>query len=156
DRGEGRGTPGPLLADTASDRQRVAGSHPLLHGRRCGRKLSEHRQFLVRTVLPRLALDVSRSIDVTSLFVQKPLELWLDAGFGGGEHLAAEALAHPNAGYIGCEFFLNGIAKALALIDAHQLCNIRLYNGDARALVEALPPGCLNGAYVLYPDPWPK
>lgn len=156
DRGEGRGTPGPLLADTAGDQQSVAGSHPLLHGRRRGRKLSEHRQFLVNTVLPRLALDVSRPIDVTSLFVQKPLELWLEAGFGGGEHLAAEALAHPNAGYIGCEFFLNGIAKALALIEAHQLCNIRLYNGDARALVEALPPGCLNGAYVLYPDPWPK
>jgi tRNA (guanine-N7-)-methyltransferase len=90
------------------------------------------------------------------LFPGRPAELWLEIGFGGGEHLAAEALSHPGNGYIGCEIFLNGIAKALALIDAHCLENVRLYNGDARALIEALPASVLDGAYLLYPDPWPK
>lgn len=111
----------------------------------------------MRTVLPRLSLDVSQPIaDTTALFPDRPSALWLEIGFGGGEHLAAEAKAHPGAGYIGCEFFVNGIAKALAHIEADQLHNVRLYNGDARVVIEALPPGSLDGAYVLYPDPWPK
>jgi tRNA (guanine-N7-)-methyltransferase len=128
-----------------------------LHGRRRGRKLSNRRNLLLCTVLPRLALDVSHPIaDAASLFPDRPTVLWLEIGFGGGEHLAAEAKAHPDAGYIGCEFFLNGIAKALAHIEAGQLRNVRLYEGDARAVIEALPPASLAGAYVLYPDPWPK
>jgi tRNA (guanine-N7-)-methyltransferase len=157
DRVDRRGAPACLLAHTASGRQGMAEPQRGLHGRRRGRKLSEYRQSLVQTLLPRLALDLSRPItDIGCLFPGKPSALWLEAGFGGGEHLAAEALAHPDAGYLGCDIFLNGIAKALALIEAHQLNNIRLQNGDARALIEALPPGCLDGAYVLYPDPWPK
>ncbi len=128
-----------------------------LHGRRRGRRLSGHRQHLVRTLLPRLALDVSRPITgIACLFPDRPSSVWLEIGFGGGEHLSAEALANPTAGYIGCEYFLNGIAKALALIEAHGLRNIRLYDGDARTLIAALPPGSLDGAYVLFPDPWPK
>jgi tRNA (guanine-N7-)-methyltransferase len=130
---------------------------PALHGRRQGRKLSDRRKFLLQTVLPRLSLDVSRPIaDTASLFPDRPSALWLEIGFGGGEHLAAEAKAHPNAGYIGCEFFLNGIAKALAHIEAGQVKNVRLYNGDARTVIEILPPGSVDGVYLLYPDPWPK
>lgn len=128
-----------------------------LYGRRRGKKLSAHRVSLVQTLLPRLSLDVSQPIaDTSRLFSAKPEALWLEIGFGGGEHLAAEAIAHPASGYIGCESYLNGIAKALALIEARQLRNIRLYNGDARTVIELLPPGSLDGAFVLYPDPWPK
>jgi len=157
ERDGGKASRVPVLAAEASESQRRVGTQRALHGRRRGRKLSEHRQFLVQTLLPRLALDISRPIsDIASLFPERPSALWLEAGFGGGEHLAEEALAHPNAGYIGCEFFLNGIAKALALIEAHRLNNIRLCIGDARTLIEALPPVCLDGAYVLFPDPWPK
>ncbi|MCI0465514.1 MAG: tRNA (guanine(46)-N(7))-methyltransferase TrmB [Beijerinckiaceae bacterium] len=145
------------MREAGRDVQRKPQGPPALHGRRKGKKLSAHRVFLVQTLLPRLSLDVSRPItDPFSLFPGRPEALWLEAGFGGGEHLVAEALAHPGNGYIGCEFYLNGIAKALALIEAHQLENIRLQNGDARTVIDALPPGCLDGAYVLFPDPWPK
>jgi tRNA (guanine-N7-)-methyltransferase len=146
------------LADQGSERPgAVQKFPPALHGRRQGRKLSDRRVFLLRTVLPRLSLDVSRPIAKPAcLFADRPSALWLEIGFGGGEHLAAEAKAHPDTGYIGCEFFLSGIAKALAQIEADRLQNVRLYEGDARAVIEALPPGSLNGAYVLYPDPWPK
>jgi tRNA (guanine-N7-)-methyltransferase len=149
-------TQAPELPGTASRRQEQT-SPSALHGRRRGRKLSDRRIFLLHTILPRLSLDVSQPIaDIASLFPDKPSALWLEIGFGGGEHLAAEAKAHPDAGYIGCEFFQNGLAKALAHIEADQLRNVRLYDGDARVAIEALPPGSLAGAYLLYPDPWPK
>lgn len=130
---------------------------PGLHGRRRGRPLSPHQAYLLATLLPQVSLDLAQaSSDPAGLFPKRPQALWLDIGFGGGEHLAAEALAHPDAGYIGCEIFLNGIAKALAHLEAHQLRNVRLFNGDARLVIDALPARSLAGAYLLYPDPWPK
>jgi tRNA (guanine-N7-)-methyltransferase len=133
------------------------GAAPGLRGRRRGRKLSPRQESLLKSLLPRLSLDLAQPIaDPACLFPDRPTAVWLEIGFGGGEHLAAEALAHPGIGYIGCEIFLNGIAKVLALIERHQLPNVRLYNGDARTVIEALPPKSLNGVYLLYPDPWPK
>jgi tRNA (guanine-N7-)-methyltransferase len=130
---------------------------PGLHGRRRGRRLCPHHASLLRRVLPCLSFDSSRPIpDPACLFPGRPSALWLEIGFGRGEHLAAQAHAHPDIGYIGCEAFLNGIAKALALIEAGQLRNVRLYNGDARAAIGALPGEALDGVYLLYPDPWPK
>ncbi|MGA7385852.1 MAG: tRNA (guanine(46)-N(7))-methyltransferase TrmB [Methylocella sp.] len=143
-------------SDAATPRKTQANS-PGLHGRRRGKKLGAHHASLLRTVLPCLGFDVARPIaDPACLFSDRPSALWLEIGFGGGEHLAAQAHVHPDIGYIGCDVFLNGIAKALALIEAGQLRNVRLYNGDARAVIEALPAGALDGTYLLYPDPWPK
>jgi tRNA (guanine-N7-)-methyltransferase len=110
----------------------------------------------MRTLLPAVALDASRPIDPDALFPAAPAALWLEIGFGGGEHLAAAARAAPKAGFLGCEAFRNGVAKALKLIDEGGLRNIRLYEGDARAVVAALPDTALDGVYLLYPDPWPK
>jgi len=130
---------------------------PRLHGRRRGKKLRGHQASLLEAALPHLAFDAAKlSSGIDFLFPEGPSALWLEIGFGGGEHLAAEAFAHPETGYIGCEAFLNGIAKALALIEAKSLRNVRLYNCDARVVIEALPPGVLDGVYLLYPDPWPK
>ncbi|MEW6437247.1 MAG: tRNA (guanosine(46)-N7)-methyltransferase TrmB [Pseudomonadota bacterium] len=128
-----------------------------LYGRRKGKKLSAHQQGLLENLLPRLALDPSRPIaDATALFPHAPKDIWLEIGFGGGEHLAAEAAAHPDCGFIGCEFFENGVVKALSLIAGQDLGNIRLYQGDAGAIIDTLPAQSLAGAYLLYPDPWPK
>jgi tRNA (guanine-N7-)-methyltransferase len=97
-------------------------------------------------VAPRLA----------SLFEHSPEDIFLEIGFGGGEHLAAQAAAHPDAGFIGCEPFINGMAKALALIEARSLANIRLHFGDASDLLAWLPAASLARVDLLYPDPWPK
>ncbi len=127
-----------------------------LYGRRKGKRLTARHESLIAKVLPAVAVDVSQPIDRAALFEAPVAALWLEIGFGSGEHLAALARAHPAAGFIGCEAFHNGVAKALALIEEGGLKNVRLYEGDARAVIEALPDGALDGVYLLYPDPWPK
>jgi tRNA (guanine-N7-)-methyltransferase len=95
-------------------------------------------------------------LDPAALFGGRRGPLWIEIGFGGGEHLAASAVRHPEVNFIGCESFLNGIAKALELIEDGGLGNIRLHDGDARHVIEALPARSVDGVYLLYPDPWPK
>ena len=82
--------------------------------------------------------------------------LWLEVGFGGGEHLVHQAAAHPEVGLIGCEPFINGVGMALVRIAAAGLSNVRLHPGDARDLIDLLPDGALARVFLLYPDPWPK
>jgi tRNA (guanine-N7-)-methyltransferase len=128
-----------------------------LHGRRKGKKLRPHQASLLETLLPQVALDVSRPIsDAAALFPRRPTAIWLEIGFGGGEHLAAEAENHPDCGFIGCEYFENGLAKTLALIAPKKPDNVRLFRGDAGRVIDALPEAALCGVYLLYPDPWPK
>jgi tRNA (guanine-N7-)-methyltransferase len=128
-----------------------------LYGRRKGKKLRPRQAELLEQALPGLALDTAQKIaDVPGQFPRRPTQIWLEIGFGGGEHLVAQALVHPNVGFFGCEPFVNGVAKLLARIDAEKLENLRLYQGNAAVLIAALPDACLDGVYLLYPDPWPK
>ena len=127
-----------------------------LYGRSKGKPLRSHQAALVADVLPTLEVDAGRLAAGAPLFGFAPRELWLEIGFGGGEHLVAQALAHPDVGVIGCEPFLNGVAKALAAIDEHKLANVRLHHGDASELLDWLPAGALTRIDLLYPDPWPK
>ncbi len=83
-------------------------------------------------------------------------EVWLEVGFGAGEHLAAQAEAHSDIGFIGCEPFVNGLAALLSRIDSLHLSNIRIYADDARFLIDRLAPGTLARVFVLFLDPWPK
>ena len=138
-----------------------AGNEPAaaaqLYGRRKGKKLRPHQACLMQELLPRLSIDVSRPIaDLAAEFAARPAEIWLEIGFGGGEHLIAEAMAHPQAGFLGCEPFVNGVAKLLTQIEAAGCNNLRLFEGDAALLIARLPACSLDGVYLLYPDPWPK
>jgi tRNA (guanine-N7-)-methyltransferase len=85
-----------------------------------------------------------------------PDDVWLEIGFGAGEHLAAQAQSNPGIGFIGVEPYVAGMAKLLAKITAAGLQNIRLYQSDARDLIKALPDASLGCVFVLFPDPWPK
>jgi tRNA (guanine-N7-)-methyltransferase len=127
-----------------------------LYGRRKGKKLRSYHASLVETLLPRLRVDVSRPIDLAGLFPLEPQQIWLEIGFGGGEHLLQQAAEQPSFGLIGCEPFVNGVAKALAGIDGAGLQNLRLHDGDAGQLIDRLPDHSLDRVYLLYPDPWPK
>jgi tRNA (guanine-N7-)-methyltransferase len=126
-------------------------------GRRKGHRLRRHQADLLATLLPRLAVDLSQPIDDLRALFPVPVDsIRLEIGFGGGEHLAAQARAAPATGFIGCEPFVNGMAKALAVIEAENLANIRLHHGDALPLLDWLPAASLDRVDLLYPDPWPK
>ncbi len=119
-----------------------------------GRPLSTHQRGLLATRLPDLRLPETGDLDLATLFGGKPV--FLEIGFGGGEHLAGQAARAPELGFIGAEPFFEGVAKAVRQIDALDLTNVRLWPGDARALFDRLPEAALAGAYILFPDPWPK
>jgi tRNA (guanine-N7-)-methyltransferase len=127
-------------------------------GRRKGHALKPRQAALFDTLLPRVALDLAQPApaDLRALFAQPLDTVRLEIGFGGAEHLIAQAQAHPTTGFIGTDAFINGVAKALVAIDAHKLSNVRLYFGDASELIDWLPAGALSRIDLLYPDPWPK
>jgi tRNA (guanine-N7-)-methyltransferase len=126
-------------------------------GRRQGPKLRPGRQALLETLLPRLSLDLPAEgrLDPAGLFPDARA-IWLEIGFGGGEHLAAQAGAHPEVGLIGVEPFITGVAKLLSLIEEGGLTNVRILVDDARLLLSALPDASITHAFILFPDPWPK
>ena len=128
----------------------------LLRGRRVGKPLSGYQRELMDVLLPRLAVDASRPIEPAALFARPLSEFHLEIGFGGGEHLLDAAMRQPEIGFIGCEPFVNGMARALADLATADLDNIRLHCGDAGEVVDALPDACLGRVYLFYPDPWPK
>ena len=128
-----------------------------IRGRRQGPKLRPGRQALLETLLPKLSLDLPAEglLDTASLFPDARA-VWLEIGFGGGEHLAVQAGAHPEVGLIGVEPFITGVAKLLNLIEEGGLTNVRILVDDARLLLTALPDASIARAFILFPDPWPK
>ncbi len=139
------------------------GPRRVFYGRLRGKTLRPNQGRLLRDLLPRLAVpgvgrpgDEGRApVEPAALFGDaRPV--WLEIGFGGGEHLAELAAAHPEVGLIGAEPFVNGVAMALARIEAAAVGNVRIHAGDARDLIDLLPAGSLARVYLLYPDPWPK
>jgi tRNA (guanine-N7-)-methyltransferase len=127
-------------------------------GRRKGRPLSARQRRLVEHDLPRLSIDLGAgpSQPLTALFSAEVRDVWLEIGFGGGEHLIWQAHHNPEIGLIGCEPFLDGVVKVVDAVVQTPLPNVRLHPDDARALLRWLPDGSLGRAFVLFPDPWPK
>ena len=128
------------------------------YGRRRGRKLSPRQERLIGEVLPRVGLDLTSpaSTELAGLFDPPKPQVWLEIGFGGGEHLIWQARHNPHVGCIGCEPFEEGVVKVLTAIEEQHLGNIRLYPDDARAVLRWLPPASIDRAFILFPDPWPK
>ena len=126
----------------------AAPSRGSFFGRRKGHKLRAHQADLIDHLLPRLALDITEPApsDLTGLFDPQAEAVRLEIGFGGGEHLIAEALAFPATGFIGCEPYVNGMAKILTQIEAHDIGNIRLFAGDAAELLAWTPSQSLHGS----------
>lgn len=127
-------------------------------GRRRGRKLSARQSHLLAEVGPAMRPDLSRPApeNVAALFSAPVSQVWLEIGFGGGEHLVWQARAHPHVGLIGCEPFEEGVVKVLTLVEAEGLANVRVHPDDVRPLLRWLPERSLDRAFILFPDPWPK
>ena len=144
--------------DASPDDDVAARTRGSFFGRRKGHKLRSHHADLIEHLLPRLSLDIANPSppDLADLLDAPVDDVRLEIGFGGGEHLIAEALAFPNVAFIGCEPYVNGMAKILAQIEAHDIGNIRLFAGDAMELLAWAPPRSLARIDLIHPDPWPK
>ncbi|MFL6689691.1 MAG: tRNA (guanosine(46)-N7)-methyltransferase TrmB [Alphaproteobacteria bacterium] len=127
-----------------------------LYGRRKGPKLSAHQQQLLDHLLPEFELRLSPGTDPRSYFSQPAREVWLEVGFGGGEHLMWQAQHHPNVGFLGAEPYVNGVVKLLSKLDGSPIRNMGIYSGDARDIIAALPDASVGRVFILFPDPWPK
>ena len=120
------------------------------YGRVRGRTLRAGRASLVEQALPGLQFDLDAPLDPGAR------EVWVELGFGGGEHLAAQAAAHPEALILGAEPFVNGVASLVRHLADQGVGNVRLHPGDGRELLAALPEASVDRVFVLFPDPWPK
>lgn len=130
----------------------------LLYGRTQGHKLREGQQRLLESLLPEIQVrpDNPQLSNPIELFSHRPEKIFLEVGFGGGEHLAHQACEHPEYGYVGAEPFINGIAKLLSQIESQSINNVRPYLGDARDIIEQLGDDSIASVFLLYPDPWSK
>ncbi|MFZ1104500.1 MAG: tRNA (guanosine(46)-N7)-methyltransferase TrmB [Hyphomicrobiaceae bacterium] len=128
------------------------------YGRRRARAPSGRQQALWREVLPRVAVpeDAAALASPAALFAPPVREVWLEIGFGGGEHLVWQAKAHADMGLIGCEPFEDGVIKLIGAIEREGLANVRVCAEDARPLLRRLPEASLGRVFILFPDPWPK
>lgn len=132
---------------------------PRFYGRRRGKPLRAHREHLMQTLLPKLRVpipDTPDSLDGRTLFEVPPQTLWLEIGFGGGEHLAAQANANRDIGIIGAEPFVNGVARLMSWVEDEGLENVRVYDEDVRRLLPGLKTASIDRLFILFSDPWPK
>ncbi len=138
-------------------------------GRRKGKPIKGSRQRLIDELLPRVVLHDADSITPNLLFGIKPREVWLEIGFGGGEHVATLAERYPDVGFIGAEPFMNGVASLLAHLNGSHMVqathtnlaegrtdNVRIWPDDIRPVLPHFPAGSFERIFILYPDPWPK
>ena len=130
--------------------------HPPLRtfGRIKSRPIKPRQAALLETLLPGIRPPAG-DFDLRAL-MPGAAEAWLEIGFGGGEHMAAQAAKHPDVVILGAEPFQNGVASALRHIDDAGLKNVRVHDGDVRELLGRMPDASLARAFILFPDPWPK
>jgi tRNA (guanine-N7-)-methyltransferase len=140
--------------------ERTDQNHPKhrLYGRAAGKPLSKTQTARVEKLLPKLAIPEGRAgeLQPLPLFGGGAREVWLEIGFGGGEHLAGQAAKHADVGFLGVEPFLEGVAKLLSEIEREKLGNVLVRRGDARDLVDQLADRSIDRVFILFPDPWPK
>jgi len=132
----------------------------MIYGRRHGPRLRPAQKRRLEAVLPAVRFELPEEavrFDPRDAFHRREVgDVWLEIGFGGGEHLAAQARAHPEIGMIGVEPYEGGIVKLLAAIEEERLDNVRILVDDARRLLRRLPEASIGHVFILFPDPWPK
>ncbi len=134
-----------------------------LYGRTKGNTLRPRQRLLLDVTLPRLRLNAADASDPVAAFSARASVLWLEVGFGGGEHARAQVAANPDAGLVACEVYENGICSLLSALapegaeaTAPLPPNLLIWPEDARILLRLMPPGALDRLFLMFPDPWPK
>ncbi|MBL4601199.1 MAG: tRNA (guanosine(46)-N7)-methyltransferase TrmB [Emcibacteraceae bacterium] len=129
-----------------------------VYGRRLSKPLKKTSAARFNEYFPKYSISLAddENLDLSKLFDHEPKEYWLEIGFGKGEHLVAQAKAHPEIGFIGCEPFVNGVSGLVDHMVAEKVTNIRFFMNDARLLMDQIPSSLISRAFILFPDPWPK
>ncbi len=125
----------------------------MIYGRRQGRKLSPSRKNFLQDVLPKFQIHVQEGEPFP---LEGAGEVWMEIGFGTGDHLLLQATHHPDVLMLGCEPFVNGVGSLLGKMEEAGTQNIRIFMEDAKILLRALPDESLGKIFLLFPDPWPK
>ena len=151
---------GMTIGDASLAKNAAEGSKQPLrsYGRRKAKPLSARKERLIGELLPRLRLDLNTRppTPLTKLFVTPVDDVWLEIGFGSGEHLLWLGEHHRDVGFIGCEPFINGLGTLLGTIEDRGIETIRVHDGDARDVLAWLPNRSIGRIFLLFPDPWPK
>lgn len=128
------------------------------YGRRKGKPLSARKERLIAELLPRLRLNLKEPAPgrLSDLFSLPVREVWLEIGFGSGEHLLWQAEQNQDIGFIGCEPFVNGMGTLLGAVETRRIETVRVHDDDARDVLAWLPDGSVSRIFILFPDPWPK
>lgn len=150
-------------AGVHSEKGEIRPPAPRLYGRQRGRPLRQRQQKLMEEALPRMRFPADLASDPRSVFDTEPEQLWMEIGFGGGEHVLGQISAHPDVGYIASEVFENGLCSLLSRLfaEGEEATGkvpplLRIWDDDARLLLADLPDACLDRLFLMFPDPWPK
>ena len=137
--------------------------HLNFYGRRRGKKLSKLQNYYIKNFLPDICVkgisydeNPNRHKVTAKKIFNENCPIWLEIGFGGGEHLLSIAKKNRNIGIIGCEPYLNGVAMFLPRLAEEKLSKVKVFMDDARILLEVLPDLSISKLFLLFPDPWPK
>jgi tRNA (guanine-N7-)-methyltransferase len=136
--------------------------HRNFYGRRKGKHLKQSQEGYLEQDLAALSPGAvsweenpdRKPLDLAGLFGGK--DIWLEIGFGGGEHVIHQAAQNPDVGIIGCEPYINGVAMLLGKVRRASVDNLRIHPGDVRDMFDVLPEASVSKVFLLYPDPWPK
>lgn len=131
--------------------EQIIGLDEKFYGRIKTRRLTPRQEILYKTLMPEVGISSFDDAGVLNFS-----RIFLEIGFGSGEHIAQMAKNSPDDLFIGCEPFVNGVASLLVKIDTDKIKNIRIYQADARVFIKSIPNDVLSGVFLLFPDPWPK
>jgi len=144
---------------TASDDRNGRPGQRIIYGRRSAWRIRSRRREVLEKALPgyRIVLPPgTETVDPADWFNGVQSKIWLEVGFGGGEHLLEQARQRPDSAFLGCEPYFDGVAKLVQALDANGVDNVRIFMDDARLMLHRLPASCLAGVFILFSDPWPK
>ncbi|MBJ26695.1 MAG: tRNA (guanosine(46)-N7)-methyltransferase TrmB [Alphaproteobacteria bacterium] len=131
-----------------------------VYGRQNRRGLSAGKRAVLDRIMSNFSIDDSiiqdEVLEPSGLFKNNIRAVWLEIGFGAGEHIVAQALKNPDIGFIGCDPFMNGVASLCKKLDVEGLNNVKIYTGDAKNILKVLRPKSIQRLFILFPDPWPK
>ena len=83
--------------------------------------------LLINNILPNILIKSDDVLNISGLFSPHIKEIWLEVGFGSGEHLKWQIEKNKDIGIIGCEPYINGIANLLELLNEEELERVKIF-----------------------------